>query len=110
MRYTSMVSLRNVNRVDITNWTEYDPDRCNNGGAYSYTTIYRRNGDRWAVTYSTSAEFDYCPYCGRFGDDCGYTHPEHISTYELIKTIADHKGNPDFTIELTYNNRSKVEL
>lgn len=105
-----MVSLRDVNRVGITNWSEYDPDRCNNGGAYSYTTIYRRDGDRWSINYSTSADFEYCPYCGNFGDDCGCTHPEYISTDALVRTIDAHKCNPDFTIELTYNNRSRVEL
>ena len=105
-----MVSLRDVNRVDITNWSEYDPDRCNNGGGYSYTTIYRRDGDRWSITYSTSVDFEYCPYCGKFGDDCGCTHPEYISTDALVRTIEVHKGNSDFTVELTYNNRSRVEL
>lgn len=107
---TPMVSLRNVNRVDITNWSEYDPDRCNNGGGYSYTTTYRRDGDRWSINYSTSAEFELCPYCGLFGGDCGCTRPEYIPTDEMVRTIADHKGNPDFSIELTYNGRSRVEL
>jgi len=31
--------------VSYTDYTDYDPDRCNNGGSYSYTTILSKNAD-----------------------------------------------------------------
>ena len=49
--------------------------------------------DSWAVKYTSTADFDMCPFCGNFVsyyDDecsCGQTEAEVISTDKLIKEI-----------------------
>lgn len=105
------MQLDNIMKVSITDWSGYDPDRCNNGGRYSYTTTYhRRVDDKWDILYSTSAEFEFCPYCGMFGMGCGCTHPEQSTTAEVMEQITSAEDNPDFTVEMTMDNGLKVEL
>ena len=51
-----------------------DPERSSNGGDYAYgrTIAVNESGVPCGVRFWTSADFDYCPLCGRFevGCDC----------------------------------------
>ena len=77
--------------------------RCNNGGHYGFWTVYRFNGRWWEVSHHTTAEFDYCPRCGKFGGHWEWDWEEinreggdvnagywicppapHVSTMELV--------------------------
>lgn len=74
-----------MKKVVITDYKEYNSDLCRNGGAYSYSTIYTLVGkDLWQISYDTSAEFDYCPCCGRF--NCTYCDPADDGNYDLCNT------------------------
>lgn len=95
-----------VKSVVITDVSEYDSSKCNDGGCYSFSTIYTKVDDNhWSVTHETSADMEYCPICGSFGnhwdDDaeeyrCG--KPDIIRTFELLNRIADASENDDFEI------------
>lgn len=106
-----MMILNGVKKVTIVDWSEYDPNLCCNGGKYMYeTTYHRRSSGEWDVLYSTSADFEFCPYCGMFGDGCGCTHPEQSTTAEVMKQISSAKDDPDFTVEMIMDDGSEVEL
>jgi hypothetical protein len=41
-------------------------ENCFTGGDYGFSTRYTPEKSGFRVSYHTTAEFDYCPYCGRF--------------------------------------------
>ena len=60
------VTIKSITFVDNS---EYDPDKCRNGGAYSFSCKYIReksNSDKWIRKCGTSADFAYCERCGTF--------------------------------------------
>ena len=75
-----------MKKVVITDYSEYDPNLSNNGGAYSYSTIYEKldNIGLWRVSYATSAEFYFCPCCGTFG--CDVCDPKWPGDYDIVNT------------------------
>ena len=104
-------SLNGIKRVRFCDYTEYESGKSNNGGCYGFWTDYNRleNG-KWEVSYGTTADFEYCPVCGRFndhyeGDDCwyesGYSCGEFktVTETELLKLINDFKETDDEYIE-----------
>lgn len=52
---------------EIQNLSRYDPRRSRNGGSYAFYEKFEVEGGQ-AVNghHSTSAEFDYCEFCGSF--------------------------------------------
>lgn len=104
-------NLDGIKRVRFCDYTEYNPEKCNNGGCYGFWTDYIRleNGN-WEVSYGTTADFDYCPCCGSFndhyeGDDCcyesGYSCGEYntVTESELLECINDFDETDDEYIE-----------
>lgn len=72
-----------MKKVIITDLSNFKPETCHDGGNYSYSTIYRFVGNgKYEVSYSTSAEFDFCPCCGRF--NCTDCDPANDSDYEYV--------------------------
>lgn len=70
-------------KIIITDYSEFKPETSNNGGNYSYSTIYTKVGEnRYEVSYGTSSELDFCPCCGRFG--CADCDPHNDSDYEYV--------------------------
>lgn len=59
-------------QIIIADWTEYDPEKCNNGGCYAYWTILTlKRKNKWTVKYETSADIEFCQSCGDFHRYCG---------------------------------------
>lgn len=91
--------LKNVKQVIFNDFSEYDPEKCNNGGCYGFwTDCSRLENGNWEISYGTTADIDYCPRCGSFNDhyecdgccyDSGYSCGEFetITTDELLKEI-----------------------
>lgn len=51
--------------VKFLDYSEYDSEKCNNGGCYGFRTEYIRISDeRLEVTHGTTADLTYCPVCG----------------------------------------------
>ena len=100
-------NLYNINRVRFCDYTEYDPNLCNNGGCYGFWTNYNRlpNG-KWQVSYGTTADFSYCPVCGSFDDHYDYEEDkyscgdfEQITESELLEIINNFTETDDEYIE-----------
>lgn len=85
-----MENLKGIKRVRFCDYTEYDSEKCNNGGAYGFWTNYfRLDNDEWKVSYGTTADFSYCPVCGSFndhykGDDCYYKSSYSCGEFKII--------------------------
>jgi len=97
--------VKKSTRVVIRDLSNYDWRRSSNGGCYSFTTHYERvNKDRWAVWYSTSAEFDYCEAFGEFrrcgdcpywdGEECN-AERETVSTEEVVAAVIGAYDSDD---------------
>lgn len=104
-------NLDGINRVRFYDYSNYDSEKCNDGGNYGFWTDCNRleNGN-WGIGYGTTADFEYCPVCGNFndhyeGDDCcyesGYSCGEYetITEAELLKRINEFEETNDEYIE-----------
>lgn len=104
-------NLDGINRVRFCDYSDYDSEKCNDGGSYGFWTDYNRleNGN-WEISYGTTADFEYCPVCGNFndhyeGNDCyyesGYSCGEYetITEAELLKRINEFEETDDEYIE-----------
>lgn len=61
--------LDKIQRVRMNDFTEYDYDRCYNGGCYGFWTEYTRMEDgKWRENYGTTSDLEFCPVCGVFGN------------------------------------------
>ena len=91
-----------INCIDYEDCSQYESDRCNNGGCYWFKTNYNKiSPNEWEVHYHSSAEddFDYCNYCGNFGhqgNDCScYDNYKVITTQELVDIIKSTEITKD---------------
>lgn len=79
-------------KVKIVDRTHFVSETSHNGGDYSFTATYHQIADdKFEVSYSTSADFDYCPLCGSFYQGncpCGMEGPEIVS-WEEVETAVD---------------------
>lgn len=96
-------SLLKEDYISVTDYSEYKPNKSSNGGCYSYTTRYMKTVDGWKVSYSTSADFPYCTFCGIFCDgDCSWCSNLHqfkiISADELEKRLLAADKDENFEI------------
>lgn len=108
-----MKDLKGIKRVRFNDYSDYDSEKCNNGGSYGFWTDYSRleNGN-WEISYGTTADFDYCPVCGCFndhyeGNDCCYSSGyecgefETVTENELLKLINEFEETDEEYIEYT---------
>lgn len=100
--------LENVKKVRFNDFSEYDSEKCNNGGCYGFWTDYSRleNGN-WLISYGTTADFDYCPCCGSFGDHYDYDEEDYscgdfetITTEELLERINSFEESAEQYIDV----------
>lgn len=95
-------NLENVKRVRFNDFSNYDPDKCNNGGKYGFWTDYDHleNGN-WKVSYGTTADLSFCPCCNDFHsynkESCG--DYGQITEAKLLELINDFKETEECYIE-----------
>lgn len=84
-----VTSLKGIQRVRFNDFTEYDSEKSSNGGAYGFWTDYTclENG-MWKISYGTTADLDFCPVCGVFGD-----HQLEDGSYECrdFQTVSEEE-------------------
>lgn len=65
------------------------------GGSYGFWTDYSclENGN-WEISYGTTADMEFCPCCGSFGDHYDYDKEEYscgdfetVTTDELLEKV-----------------------
>ena len=97
--------------IELEDLSNYDPEKCRDGGCYSFITKFMRWGfeEKWMVRYGTSADMEFCPICGSFGkhwDDeieeysCG--GDEKITTEDvLLRTMNAIKDGCEVSFNTT---------
>ena len=69
---------KTIKKAIVRDYRNFVADKSSNGGQYGYWTTYELSNEdklragletcpQYEVGYGTTAEFDYCNYCGRFG-------------------------------------------
>ena len=79
-------------KVKIDDNSKYKSETCNTGGDYGFSTYYTERPDgRFDVTHSTTADFAFCPLCGRFYQracPCGMEEPEVVDLETVNREIS----------------------
>ena len=100
--------LENVKKVRFNDFSEYDSEKCSNGGSYGFWTDYNclENGN-WEISYGTTADMEFCPCCGSFGDHYDYGEEEYscgdfetVTTDELLEKINSFEENAEQYIDV----------
>lgn len=100
--------LENVKKVRFNDFSEYDSEKCSNGGSYGFWTDYSHleNGN-WEISYGTTADMEFCPCCGSFGDHYDYGEEEYscgdfetVTTDELLEKINSFEENAEQYIDV----------
>lgn len=106
-------NLNRITKVRFNDFSQYDYDYKSDGRHYGYWTDYNKlHNGLWEVSYGTTADFDYCPVCGCFGnhyegEDCcnmsGYGCGEYdnVTEKELLRFINEFNETEDTYIEYT---------
>lgn len=94
MKKKAIKELKSANVVTIEDLSEYDPERCNNGGCYSFWTKYvREKNNQFRVEYGTSADFPYCPVCGSFNEHYDWDEGEYVcGDFSRVSALYLHKN------------------
>ena len=91
-----------IKKAVISDYIDYNPDLCNNGGCYGFWENYNYIGDgKYEHIYHTTADFEYCPYCGDFNSGC-CSEPEIIDEKELWRRIKYAQDDPSPEITATF--------
>lgn len=79
----------NNHKVTLNDDSHYEGDRCNTGGCYGFWEEYINIGNEiWEFRYRTTADFEYCPVCGNFGNcNCDREELETYTTQEVAERI-----------------------
>ena len=96
----TLKELERFKKVTINDFSDYEQEKSHDGGRYGFWTNFNRVGKNWEVTYGTTADFDFCPYCGNWGDSCGCDEPQIISSLELLIELSSFRETEDKFIEL----------
>ena len=81
----TMEELNRFKKVVFEDYTEYQYDKCWNGGCYSYTDVYTNKGNgEWELEYTSSSEMFETTY-----DDV----PDDGVLYEVNKYIKMVNGD-----------------
>lgn len=86
--------------VVITDYSIYDPDNRFTGGAYWFSTQYKKISlNRYLVYHRTSAKFRFCSKCGTFSCSGFCGNRKLVSQAELIKLLQEADFSPEHEIE-----------
>jgi hypothetical protein len=98
--------------IIITDLSDYDPLYCNNGGKYSFWTIYTRvDNNNYSVTYGTSADFPFCPLCGSFYTNhcaCGMDSPINVGFQHVKNAVVSARKLIRYEIKIRNKNKEIV--
>ena len=71
-----MKEILEAKKIIVNDYRDWVPGKDSNGGCYSYHYIFEAVEGGFKVTYSTSAEFEFCTKYGYFTkcDNCQFSN------------------------------------
>lgn len=105
------MNWKNIKKIRLNDFSEYEAGKCNNGGCYGFWTDYfRLDSGLFEAVYRTTADFDYCPVCGSFnshyqGEDSYYESEfscgefKTVTEAEMLNLINNFEETEDCYIE-----------
>jgi len=116
-KFISEVKPKKINiQVKVYDYSNYDPQLCRNGGKYVFWTTYVLKNGKWERYYETSAEFEFCPYSGKFTScvncpqydretrTCHET-PVLVDSDKVEEEIKEALKNKDMEVGIIINDR-----
>jgi len=99
--------IKEKKKITINDYSNYEPEKCSDGGAYGFWTEYLyKGGDIWEISYGTTADMEFCPCCGSFNSHYDYENEEYscgdfdtITTKELSKIIENTPEKDGISID-----------
>jgi hypothetical protein len=80
----------------LTDYSRREYGRDRNGGAYSYSEVVELDdaGNIVGGHYETSAEFQFCRFCGSFGcaGECDYAAQDFEPSADMKRALTLYKG------------------
>jgi hypothetical protein len=96
-------SLKDGDIATMTDYSQYEVGKSNDGGAYSFTQRYeKQQNGKWKLSFHTSSNFDYCECCGSFHNgecNCDGEHAEY-STKEVAKFLESEWKSEGYEITI----------
>ncbi len=93
--------LPRFEKVTIYNFDNYVEEKSNSGGAYGFTTYFTPISEsKYVARYYTTADYDYCQYCGSSTDGyCSCGEEDKIYTEkELLEEINRANNDPSYEV------------
>lgn len=98
------LNCEKISKVIIRDESSYIDGKSNNGGGYSFTTIYNKvDNNKFRVENYTSADFPYSVSDGVFGEEGSIDDCKVISLNEVLKDVILNWNKEDFFIEIIYS-------
>ena len=60
--------VENCELIILDDYSDYQENSCYTGGNYGFTDLLVRDGSCFRIEHSTTADFTFCPVCGKFED------------------------------------------
>ena len=95
--------LKKISKIIITDYSNYDESYSRDGGAYWFSTDYRKIGkDRWEVSYDTSAQgFSWNYTNGRFEKQLDNDKYETVDDATILAAIERTRGKNNLEVRIS---------
>ena len=94
-----------IKKAVVRDYREFVAGKSSNGGCYGYWTTYELSNEDelragvdpcpyYEVGFGTTADFDYCEYCGSFGScDCD-KEPQLVREERVLEALSEAEEHP----------------
>ena len=94
-----------IKKAIVRDYRDFVAGKSSNGGQYGYWTIYELSNEaelrtgletcpQYEVEFGTTADFEYCRYCGSFGSCNCDRIPQIVTEERVLEAIKDADSNP----------------
>ena len=73
--------VENCELIILDDYSDYQENSCYTGGNYGFTDLLVRDGSCFRIEHSTTADFTFCPVCGKFEDHWLYDKESNTEKY-----------------------------
>ena len=98
-----------IKKAVVRDYRDFVAGKSCNGGCYGFWTVYELSNEDelragvdpcpyYEVGFGTTADFDYCEYCGSFGS-CGCDkEPQLVREERVLEALSEAEGDPSTAV------------